>query len=110
MHGVYICFFCKKKLSDSGICWKHVHCVHLKLYIHRCSYKDKDDSTEACAYGTDELGNDQSHMEREHDYDSPPMCPKCNKVMSSKKALDRHLLISGKRIGEKKFHVPCQEV
>ena len=102
VHGVYICFFCKKKMSDSRICWKHVHCVHLKLYIHRCSYKDKEDPTQTCAYGTDELGNAQSHMAREHNYDSPLMCPKCKKVMSSKKALHKHLLICGKSIGEKK--------
>ena len=101
VHGVYICFFCKK-MSNPRTCWKHVCCVHLKLYIHRCSYKDKEDPTQTCAYGTDELGNAQSHMAREHNYDSPLMCPKCKKVMSSKKALHKHLLICGKSIGEKK--------
>ena len=30
------------------------------------------------------------------------MCPKCKKVMSSKKALHKHLLICGKSIGEEK--------
>ena len=54
----------------------NVHCVHLKLYIHRCSYKDKEDPTQPCAYGTDELGNAQSHMAREHDYDSHSHVPK----------------------------------
>ena len=41
-------------------------------------------------------------MAKEHDYDSPLMCSECKKVMSCKKALDRHLLICGKCIGEKK--------
>ena len=68
---------------------------------------DKEDPTQTCAYGTDELGNAQSHMAREHNYDSPLMCQKCKKVMSSKKALHKHLLICGKSIGEKKSFL-CQ--